>query len=1092
MAKIQHVSLRTEPLPDFDFLFSRFKLLTMKYALALLALIFSGMGVAQVDMDLFKGMNMREIGPGAMSGRVTSIDAVTDDPRIIYVGTASGGMWKSESGGLTWEPIFDDQPVMSIGSVHINQNNPSEVWAGTGEGNPRNSHTSGAGIFKSINAGRDWTRMGLENTRCIHRVIVHGENDDVVYAGAMGSAWGPNPERGVFRSQDGGQTWKNILFVNDSTGCADLVADPSNPNKLFAAMWEFGRKPWTFNSGGEGSGLYVSHDGGDTWVKRTEDDGLPKGNLGRIGLAVSHSNPNIVYALIEAKEHTLYKSTDGGFTWGKVYKEGPAGNRPFYYADIRVNPKDPKEVWSLWSMVSRSDDGGKTFTTVIPYSGVHPDHHALYIHPENPDLMINGNDGGLNISRDGGENWEFVSNLPLGQFYHINHDMEVPYNIYGGMQDNGSWKAPAYVWHSGGIRNEDWQEISFGDGFDVVPLDSDPNMAYSMYQEGNVMRVNLETGETQTIKPVHPDGKKLLFNWNAAIAHDPFNGNGVYFGSQYLHHSPDRGSTWKIISPVLANEDSVKQELSVNSGGLTMDVTGAENHNTLLCIAPSPVEQGVIWVGTDDGNLQLTRNGGELWDNVIGRIKDAPRGAWIPQIEVSKKNGGEAFVVINDYRRNNWEPYVFHTTDYGKKWTRLVDGNDVTGHCLSIVQDPVEPNLLFLGTENGLYVSFDYGATWNHWTHDFPNVSTMDLKIHPRDHDLIIGTFGRAAYILDDISPLRETAASNGDLLDRSLDILSATTSYQVSYKRPRGARFPGDHHWRGENRNRGNIVTLFARTDGEGNVPTIGKDDKKEGKEGDGMKGGKGDKKDKIKAWVLTLEGDTIRHMESELDTTGVHRLVWWGDTNGPNYPSRQKRKKDALPRGGGLSAEPGKYNMVFDWKGEKDSIQVAVEADPRRPWDPAVRAEQQARFDRWSAAVDKADRGFEALKKARTNIKRVKSQFTLVEDSLKKEMITMADSISGLISDIEKRYMLPKGTKGYHNESELLSTFMWQASSHVFTGTEMPSSNGIHAIEQFETRVEDIVTDINAMFDGIWKEWRAEVEAMDQPLFDDFEKLD
>ena len=476
----------------------------------------------KIDVEQLKGMKIRNIGPAGMSGRVTSIDVNLSNSQIIYVGTASGGVWKSESGGIKWEPIFDKEPVQSIGAVAINQKNPSEIWVGTGEGNPRNSHNSGEGIFKSIDGGKTWILMGLEKTRLIHRIVVHRDNPDIVYVGALGSAWGPNKERGVYKTTDGGKTWKKVLYINDQTGVADLVVDPANPNKLIAAMWEFGRKPWFFNSGGKGSGLHISYDGGENWKKITEKEGLPKGDLGRIGIAIAPSKPNIVYALVEAKKNALYKSTDGGHHW-KMVADKNVGNRPFYYAEIYVDPKNENRIWNLWSYVSKSEDGGKTFETILDYGKrVHPDHHAFWIHPDDPDYLINGNDGGLNISRDGGANWEFIDNLPLAQFYHINYDMDFPYNVAGGMQDNGSWIGPSKVLKRGGIRNEDWQEVLFGDGFDVVMRRDNNRYGWGMSQGGNIAYFDRETGRTQNVKPLHPEGIELRFSWNAAFSSKPF------------------------------------------------------------------------------------------------------------------------------------------------------------------------------------------------------------------------------------------------------------------------------------------------------------------------------------------------------------------------------------------------------------------------------------------------------------------------------------------------------------------------------------------------------------------------------------------
>ncbi|RMG57018.1 MAG: hypothetical protein D6722_25505, partial [Bacteroidetes bacterium] len=719
-----------------------------------LMLLLSGWGLplaAQpLDLAPFSAMKARSIGPAGMSGRVTAIDVVRDQPDIIYAGTASGGLWRSMSGGIAWEPLFDTQRVASIGAVAIYQKNPDIIWVGTGEGNPRNSQTSGYGVYRSLDGGHSWTCMGLEETRNIHRVLIHPENPHVVYVGAQGPAWGDSESRGVYRTTDGGRTWDKILYHDASTGIADLVMDPRNPNKLIAAMWEFRRKPYSFQSGGPGSGLYVSFDGGESWDRRTEDDGLPKGELGRIGLAIAPGMPEVVYAYIESKKNALYRSDDGGFSWRKVNDDmDEIGGRPFYYADIYVDPQNENRVYSIHSTVTLSEDGGRSFRTLLGYvgsGGVHPDHHAWYIHPDDPSFLINGNDGGMAISRDRGKNWQFVENLPLAQYYHINVDNDWPYHVYGGMQDNGSWKGPAYVWRRGGIRNGYFTELYFGDGFDVVPDPADSRYGFAMSQGGYLGRYDSETGYSKFVRPVHPDGTRLRFNWNAAIAQDPFDEATLYYGSQFVHRSTDRGETWQLLSPDLTTNDPDKQK-QLESGGLTYDVTGAENYTTILAIAPSPVEKGLIWVGTDDGNLQLTRNDGESWTLLTDRLPGAPTNGWIPQIHPSNHEAGEAFVVLNNYRQNDWQPYLYHTRDYGQSWTRIADDKKVWGYCLSVVQDPEAENLVFLGTEYGLYVSIDRGQNWSRWTHGYPTVSTMDMKIHPRESDLVIGTFGRAAYV---------------------------------------------------------------------------------------------------------------------------------------------------------------------------------------------------------------------------------------------------------------------------------------------------------------------------------------------------------
>ncbi|MEK6756739.1 MAG: hypothetical protein AABZ02_11360, partial [Bacteroidota bacterium] len=615
-------------------------------------------------------MKARSIGPAGMSGRIGGIDAVASNPDIIFVGAATGGVWKSTSGGITWKPVFDDQPVAAVGAVAIFQPNPSIVWAGTGEGNPRNSASVGNGVYKSLDGGSSWTHMGLDRTERIHRILLHPTDPNTAYAAAMGQMWGENADRGVFKTTDGGKTWKKVLNVNEKVGCADLVMDPSNPNKLFAAMWEYQRWPWFFKSGGPGSGLYVTYDGGENWKRISEDDGLPKGELGRIGVAIARSNPDVVYAMVEAKRNALYRSEDGGRSWKMVNDSRNVNPRPFYYADIRVDPQNENRVYSLHSNLTVSTDGGKSFTNITPGSRVHSDHHALWIHPADGSFLIDGNDGGVAISYDRGKTWRFVENLPLAQYYHINVDMEIPYNVYGGMQDNGSWRGPSDVWENGGIRNWHWNEVGFGDGFATLVDPSDPSYGYAMSQGGFLIRFNWKTGERKDIRPWGPDGMKLRFNWNAGIASDPFNPKTIYYGSQFLHKSTDRGDSWTIISPDLTSNDPTKQKQD-ESGGLTKDVTGAENYTTIMVIAPSPVQQGVIWVGTDDGNVQVTQDGGKTWTNGGDRIPDVPKNTWVPHIEVSKFDAGAAYGVFEDHRRSNWKTYLYKSENFGKNWTRL-------------------------------------------------------------------------------------------------------------------------------------------------------------------------------------------------------------------------------------------------------------------------------------------------------------------------------------------------------------------------------------------------------------------------------------
>lgn len=1030
---------------------------------ALMPLFFATSLLGQDVQSLIEEMNVRHIGPGAMSGRVTTIDVQRDRPEVIYIGTASGGLWRSESAGVEWEALFDDQETQSIGALAIAPSNPDVIWVGTGEGNPRNSHSSGRGVYRSIDGGNSWELMGLEGTKNIHKIIIHPEDHQTVWIGAIGTAWGDNPERGVYKTTDGGKTWDHQLYVDERTGVADMIIDPSNPDKLLVAMWSHRREPWFFTSGGEGSGLYVTHNGGDDWNQYTEDDGLPSGELGRMGLTISPANPDVIYALIESNSTALYHSTDGGISWSMIQGD-QVGNRPFYYADIYADPSNERRLFNLYSMVDMSEDGGRTFRTILPYSGVHPDHHAFYIHPDDPNYLIDGNDGGLNISRDGGKTWSFINNLPLGQFYHISVDMAVPYRIYGGMQDNGSWVGPSEAWHSGGIRNSDWQEILFGDGFDVLPATNDLNTAYAMYQGGSLSRVNLITGDQTGVQPVQPDSVALRYAWNAAVAADPFASDGLYFGSQFVHYSADKGNSWRTISPDLTTNDPEKQK-QAESGGLTIDATQAENHCTILCIAPNPLREGELWVGTDDGRLQHTTDGGKTWVDHALNIKRFPVGAWIPQIHVSSHQPNEVYVVVNDYRRNNWQPYLYRTNDGGESWVRLVmDGGEISGHALSVVQDPVASSLLFLGTEEGLFVSFDRGTNWKRWTHEIPSVPVRDMVIHPRDGDLILGTFGRAAYVIDDLAPLRALASEGNAMLDQTLGVFDVAEAYQANYRRPLGARFAADHQWQGENRRGGTRVQYYVHPD---SAETYGSD---------GL------------LWaVLDAQGDTIRNggMDAE---AGLQDMWWRFDANGMEWPGREIQKKQQFPSGGGPEVLPGEYRISMKMGDHEASALFEIKPDPRVPFNAS--AHQQRSMHRLMVIreVEPIVEAMDQIQRALATMKVVKEEMKWLPDSLKEEAITLTDSLNTALLNTEEMYMEPRDAKGIGSVTERLSSVMWNAFS-INGGDMAPGGNAIRALERLQQNGSEFCAEVEAVMSGLWEEWLAAVEAVDRSprkLFD------
>lgn len=1055
--------------------------------------IASTLTAQNLSSDILKDVKPRNIGPAGMSGRVTAIDVVLDNPDVMYVGTASGGLWKSTSGGIKWKPIFDDQPTASIGAVAIQQSNPSVIWVGTGEGNPRNSLNGGFGVYRSLDGGASWQSMGLEKTRHIHRIIIDPTNPDVVYVGAIGSPWGIHPERGVFKTTDGGKSWKKILFTNEKTGVADMVMDPTNPNKLIVAMWEHKRDPWFFKSGGEGSGLYITHDGGTNWSKKTDADGLPKGDLGRIGIAIARNKPDRIYALVEAKKNALYRSEDGGNTWSKVNDKNDIGNRPFYYSEIYVDPQNENRVYSVFTYVNVSQDGGKNFSQLMPAygvdNGVHPDHHAWWIHPENGDFMIDGNDGGMNITKDGGKTWRFIGNLPVAQFYHINIDNEFPYNVYGGMQDNGSWRGPAYVWRAQGIRNSYWQEISFGDGFDVVPDRDDSRYGWSMSQQGYVSRYDWQTGNNYGIRPTHPDPEvKLRFNWNSAINIDPFDNSTIYFGSQFVHKSTDKGLTWSVISPDLTTNDPEKQKQS-ESGGLTMDATGAENHTTILVIEPSELEANMLWVGTDDGRVHYTQNGGASWTEVSNNLKGLPEGSWITQIKASNKAKGEALLVANDYRRFNYTPYAYRTRDYGKTWERIVDGNDVLSYALCIVEDPMERNLMFLGTDDGLYVSMDAGANWEKWTHGFPTTSVKDLVIHPREHDLVIGTFGRAAWVLDDLRPLREIAR-NRSVLDEKIKIFETPTAYLASYQQPTGSRFGGDALYNGENRNFGAQFSYYFKQDEEATTDEDkgeAASDSEEEKEMDDTSEEATKKLSKDSLYLKIYDGSRlIRTLKRKIpDSTGLYKWRWFMREAGGDRPSRTIRKRRGEP--GGVRVKPGTYRAELLYLDASSSTTITVATDPRIEVSPKSVTENYDNAKKLQGMIQTAADAVKQLVESKNSANAFKKRMKDEDDKKFKDQIKATgkvvkkiDSIVAIfIGKVDKRQGITRNPEV--NVMQRLNT----ASRYINSRPNGTTDTERQLIQQAKDALEGALQQTNTFFNTEWPEYRQKIEKVELSPF-------
>ena len=736
------------------------KLTTWLSAMALLCISLNQFSQEKKEIKLenyFGDLSARQIGPAVMSGRISDMENHPTDPMIIYAGSAGGGVWKSNDAGTTFYPIFDDY-AQSIGAIELDPNDPDNtIYVGTGEPWPRNSVSIGDGLYKSNDGGNNWKKIGLKNSERIANIIVNPANSNEIYVAVLGALWSDSNERGVYKSNDGGETWENILFLNNSTGCADLAMDLSNPKILYASMWEFRRTAWSFNSGGDNSALYKSTDGGENWSKI--HNGFPKGKLGRLAIGVSKSNPNTLYTVIESEKNEdkgLYKSTDGGENWEQKNNDFGITVRPFYFSRIVVDPKDENIVVKAGLYGSISRDGGETFENL---GNMHADIHDMVFDINNSDVMYVGTDGGVYRSWNKGVTMEIVENLPLSQFYHISVDNEEPYNIYGGLQDNGSWYGPSFA--AGGISAKHWNAVGQGDGFRVLRHPT-KNIIYSEMQGAeNVWRYDVDNNLVKTIQPLPVDGyEEYRFNWNTPIETSKNNSDRLYIGSQYVHRSNDTGNTWEIISPDLTTNDPTKQNQE-DSGGLSMDNSGAENHTTIFTITESPLNENIVWAGTDDGNIQVTKNGGKSWKNVIGNVSGVPKNTWVYHIEASVHDENTAYVVFDGHTSGDMKAYAYKTNDLGKTWTNIIPNDDVTGFTRNIQEDYENPNLLFLGTELGLYITINGGDRWSKFTKNVPPVAIHYIELQSKTNDLVMGTHGRGVIIIDDISPLREINEDN-------------------------------------------------------------------------------------------------------------------------------------------------------------------------------------------------------------------------------------------------------------------------------------------------------------------------------------------
>src|SRR5882757_969060 len=864
------------------------------------------------------GLGARNIGSATMSGRISAI-AGTREPSgkiTLFVGAASGGVWKSDDSGTRYRPVFDEQPVQSIGAIALDPKNSKNVWVGTGEPWTRNSVSIGDGIYKSSDGGETWTHSGLEKSERIAKIAVSPKNSDTVFAAVPGALWSDSPDRGLYKTTDGGKTWNQVLKgPNLSTGCTDVAIDSANPDVMFAAMWDFRRKGWEYRSGGESptapsaSGLFRSTDGGNTWteITREANSGFTKKPYGRIAVAIAPSNAQRVYAFVESPESALFVSDDGGMTWEKRDKSQWMVWRPFYFANLIVDPKNPDRLFKPDGSLIVSEDAGKSFAVVGGFQGTHGDAHDVWIDPTNTQVVFVGDDGGMWYSYNGGSKWWKGENLPVSQFYHVSVDDNDPYRVYGGLQDNSSWVGDSQ--YPGGITNSRWENMYNGDGFWMFEDPADSNYIYAEYQGGEIGRVNRNTHEARNIKPRPNYNEKLRFNWNTPIALSPNEKGTIYIGAQFLFRSRDHGQTWDRISPDLTTNDPEKQKQE-QSGGVTVDNSSAEMHTTIYSISESPKQKGLIWVGTDDGNIQLTRDGGKTWTNVVGNVPGLPKNSWVNWVQASNFNPGTAYAAFDRHTFGDMEPYVFKTTDYGKTWTPLVtpqDPKSVRGYAHVIKEDLVKPDLLFLGTEFGLWVSIDGGKSWAQFKgNHFPAVAVRDLAIQPRDNELVLATHGRGIWIVDDITPLRHLTP---EVTAQEAAFISARPTQQRI--EAFGGWPSGAAAFKGDDPAAGAVITYYQKS-----RHLFGK----------------------LKIEILDAQGNVVDELPAGT-RRGLNRVVWTMHLRPPHVPPAVQLAEAGTQ---GPRALPGTYTVRLQKNGKSYATQITVGLDQRVRWSLADRQKQ------------------------------------------------------------------------------------------------------------------------------------------------------
>ena len=860
--------------------------------------------------DVMHNIKFRNIGPAAAGGRVSAVAGIPGQPNIYYVGAAGGGVFKTVDGGISWKQVFSHEATSSIGAIALAPSNPNFVWVGTGEANLRNDIITGKGVYFSPDAGKSWQFMGLKDVGQISHIVVNPSDPNNVFVAAIGHAWAPNTDRGVFRTTDGGKTWDRVLFINDTTGASSLVMDPGNPKVLFAGMWQVLRHPWALADGGDGSGIYRSTDGGTTWKKLT--DGLPAGPLGRIAIAAAPSNPDHIYALVESKTGLLYDSRDLGDHWHFVSNNHELDVRPFYFSNFVVSPDNENKLFFLSFLITESTDGGKTVKSVN--GEVHVDHHAIWIDPQNANRIIIGNDGGTFLSVDGAKTWRFLNNLPIEQFYQVAVDSSKPFNLGGGLQDNNGWYGISSNLNGRGVTGENWFTVAGGDGQYVVPAPSDPNIVYAESQDAYLKRLDLKTGLSRFIRPylydspdMPPSELKYRFNWTTPIAVSSTDANEVFLGGNVVFKTMDGGLHWTVISPDLTRNDKSKQRPS--GGNINLDISGAENYDTILSIGISPLDSNVIWVGTDDGLVQVTRDGGQHWENVAKNIARLPEWGRIYQVAPSPFNPASCYIAVDLHELDNNKPYVFKTEDYGKTWVSISKGFPEEYPVHVVREDPNMKGFLVAGTDAGLYYSRDDGSQWMPLKSNFPTACVYDLKFEKQTHDLVVATHGNGIFILDNITPLEQYDTK---VADEQFHLFTSLPAYMY-------------HFW---NKDAFNDLSTYSAPNQPGGVmidyylkDTLGTKPEERKQH-----------KSPVEVQITDDAGNHIATLYGP-DKKGFNRLVWNMRYQGPSPlkidPKMAMKENPYSTRGPMVT--PGTYKIAVTAAGKTESVQTEVLPDPR-----------------------------------------------------------------------------------------------------------------------------------------------------------------